>query len=285
MSQNQGMYSTGTSNANSSRMNDEIKRLQQLQRLRAATAACPFPSTSPGGGLFSSNTQSESALNQGFRGSPGMGSSTHPMLASLLAAQQQQQEETRLMLLQHQLRMNSSNPMASQQAFFQGSAALPMLGNSALPTPSALAHQQQDNRPICRVGAIEPFPEKLMRLLQEVEKAGQGDIISFINNGRGFAIHKPDAFFKTIVPLYFRHSRLSSFKRQLNLYGFEQINIGPYRGGYYHEMFNRDQPELCRRMRRVAVKVQGANSQKKKAKEESEKKEQVEHAKVKKEEG
>ena len=123
-----------------------------------------------------------------------------------------------------------------------------------------------------------------MRLLLEVEKAGQGDIISFINNGRGFAIHKPDAFFKTIVPLYFRHSRLSSFKRQLNLYGFEQINIGPYRGGYYHEMFNRDQPELCRRMRRVAVKVQGANSQKKKAKEEAEKKEQEEQAKDKKKE-
>jgi len=106
-------------------------------------------------------------------------------------------------------------------------------------------------------------------MLTEVEQCGRGDVISFINNGRGFAIHKPDTFFKEIVPLYFRHSRLSSFKRQLNLYGFEQINIGPYRGGYYHEMFHRDNPETCRRMRRVAVKVAGAATQKKKEQEEA----------------
>jgi len=71
--------------------------------------------------------------------------------------------------------------------------------------------------------------------------------------------------------LYFRHSRLSSFKRQLNLYGFEQINIGPFRGGYYHENFHRDNPESCRRMRRVAVKVSGgATTQRNKKKKESE---------------
>lgn len=247
-------------------MSEEIKRLQQLQRFRAATAACPFPAPAPGGGLLSSNMQSDVGLNtQNY----GMNASTHPMLASLLAAQQQQQEETRLMLLQNQLRSNASSSAALQQRspILQRPAGLPMFNDVALPTPSFLAHHhqqlQQESRPMKGVGAIEPFPEKLHRMLLEVEKAGQSDIISFINNGRGFAIHKPDAFFKTIVPLYFRHSRLSSFKRQLNLYGFEQINIGPYRGGYYHEMFNRDNPGLCRRMRRVPVKVQGANSQRK----------------------
>ena len=28
-------------------------------------------------------------------------------------------------------------------------------------------------------------------MLMEVEQCGRGDVISFINNGRGFAIHKP----------------------------------------------------------------------------------------------
>jgi len=105
---------------------------------------------------------------------------------------------------------------------------------------------------------IEPFPEKLHRLLLEVEAAGRSDVISFVANGRAFAIHKPDKFFKEIVPLYFRQSRLSSFKRQLNLYGFELINTGPSRGGYFHELFVKDRPEMCRRMRRVAVKVSGS---------------------------
>ena len=92
--------------------------------------------------------------------------------------------------------------------------------------------------------------------------SGRSDVISFVANGRAFAIHKPDKFFKEIVPLYFRQSRLSSFKRQLNLYGFELINTGPSRGGYFHELFVKDRPELCRRMRRVAVKVSGSSNSK-----------------------
>jgi hypothetical protein len=121
-----------------------------------------------------------------------------------------------------------------------------------LPSPHELSLKDDTRR--MRGGVIEPFPEKLHRLLTEVEAAGRSDIISFIAGGKAFAIHKPDKFFKEVVPKYFRQSRLSSFKRQLNLYGFELINTGPARGGYYHEMFMKDRPELCRRMRRVAVK-------------------------------
>lgn len=123
-----------------------------------------------------------------------------------------------------------------------------------LPSPNALFSRDGTRR--MRGGVIEPFPEKLHRLLHEVEAAGRSDVISFIADGRAFAIHKPEKFSKEIVPHYFRQSRLSSFKRQLNLYGFELINSGPAKGGYYHKLFIKQQPELCRRMRRVAVKVQ-----------------------------
>ncbi|KAI2489296.1 DNA binding protein [Fragilaria crotonensis] len=123
-----------------------------------------------------------------------------------------------------------------------------------LPSPHELTLRDDTRR--MRGGVIEPFPEKLHRLLTEVEAAGRSDVISFIAGGKAFAIHKPDKFFDEIVPQYFRQSRLSSFKRQLNLYGFELINNGPTRGAYYHEMFVKDHPELCRRMRRVAVKLQ-----------------------------
>jgi hypothetical protein len=136
----------------------------------------------------------------------------------------------------------------------------------ALPSPHELTLRDDTRR--MRGGVIEPFPEKLHRLLTEVEGNGRSDVISFIASGKAFAIHKPDKFFKEIVPKYFRQSRLSSFKRQLNLYGFELINTGPARGGYYHEMFVKERPELCRRMRRVAVKLptnkpqDGANTSK-----------------------
>lgn len=166
----------------------------------------------------------------------------------------------------------NNNPMLMAAAAAAGGSAagnnaggllgVPQQGNaflSQLPTPHSLFLRQvgdginQERR--MRGGVIEPFPEKLHRLLLEVEAAGRADVISFVANGRAFAIHKPDAFFKEIVPLYFRQSRLSSFKRQLNLYGFELINVGPARGGYYHELFVREQPHLCRKMRRMAIKT------------------------------
>jgi hypothetical protein len=154
-------------------------------------------------------------------------------------------------MLQDQFIMNDSS------RFLMGSGIMPSTTSSSLPrqqllTPSELTFQTGRSM---RGGVIEPFPEKLHRLLVEVEAAGRADVISFVANGRAFMIHKPDRFFKEIVPKYFRQSQFSSFKRQLNLYGFEWINSGPYRGGYFHQSFLKDQPELCRKMRRIAVKT------------------------------
>jgi HSF-type DNA-binding len=103
-------------------------------------------------------------------------------------------------------------------------------------------------------GILEPFPEKLHRLLTETGVAGNSDIISFIQDGKAFAIHKPDKFFRDIVPEYFKQSRLSSFKRQLNLYGFEIITGGISRGGYFHKSFLKDRPDLCRQIKRRDIK-------------------------------
>ena len=105
-------------------------------------------------------------------------------------------------------------------------------------------------------GMLEPFPEKLHRLLTEVEAAGHSDVISFVQYGKAFSIHKPDKFFLEIVPAYFQQSHLSSFKRQLNLYGFELIARGPSRGAYFHASFQKDRAELCRHIRRRDVKFE-----------------------------
>jgi HSF-type DNA-binding len=53
---------------------------------------------------------------------------------------------------------------------------------------------------------------------------------------------------------YFRQSKLTSFQRQLNLYGFNRLSQGRDRGGYYHECFLRGKPFLAARMSRVKVK-------------------------------
>jgi len=104
-----------------------------------------------------------------------------------------------------------------------------------------------------RGGVTEPFPEKLHRMLLEIEKDGNGHIISFFPHGRSFGIHDTDSFEEKIMPKYFKQSRLSSFQRQLNLYGFTRIVSGPDSGGYYHELFLKGRPALCTHMRRVGI--------------------------------
>lgn len=104
-----------------------------------------------------------------------------------------------------------------------------------------------------RGGVTEPFPEKLHRMLSEIDNAGNADIASFYPHGRAFGIHDQDRFVREIMPKYFKQTRLSSFLRQLNLYGFTRIVLGPDAGGYFHELFLKGRPTLCAHMRRVGV--------------------------------
>ena len=67
-------------------------------------------------------------------------------------------------------------------------------------------------------------------------------------HGRCFVIHKPREFVDQVMPEYFRQSKLTSFQRQLNLYGFRRLTTGADRGGYYHEMFLKHKLFLCQGM-------------------------------------
>lgn len=133
-------------------------------------------------------------------------------------------------------------------------------GRKAAPQSSiALPSEARGKRPVdahpaltgVARGILEPFPERLHRLLTEVESAGHSNIVSFTDDGKAFKILKPDEFFHKIVPIYFNQTKLSSFKRQLNLYGFELITHGKAKGGYYHKYFLRDEPDLARQIRRT----------------------------------
>lgn len=104
-----------------------------------------------------------------------------------------------------------------------------------------------------RGGVTEPFPERLHRLLKEIADDGNGDVISFLGHGRAFAIHKPDKFVSEIITKYFKQKSLSSFQRQLNLYGFKRVASGRDAGAYYHDLFLQGRPNMCLLMRRVGL--------------------------------
>lgn len=99
-----------------------------------------------------------------------------------------------------------------------------------------------------------PFPFKLHLILTEIEKDGKDHIISWLPHGRAFAVHKQGLFQADIMPKYFKQSKITSFHRQLNLYGFQRVTQGRDCGSYYNEYFLRGKPYLTRKIIRIKVK-------------------------------
>ena len=60
--------------------------------------------------------------------------------------------------------------------------------------------------------------------------------ITWMPHGRAFRVNVPKRFEHTIAPLYFGHSRYSTFLCQLNDHGFKYITQGTDRNTFYHEV-------------------------------------------------
>jgi hypothetical protein len=103
------------------------------------------------------------------------------------------------------------------------------------------------------------FPLKLYEMLSTIEQDGFSHIVSWQPHGRCFVVHKPDEF-KDILPRYFKLSKVASFQRQLNLYGFTRLTRGNDKGGYYNELFLRGKLFLVHRIQRVKVKGTGVRA-------------------------
>jgi hypothetical protein len=115
-------------------------------------------------------------------------------------------------------------------------------------------HQQQKQSKRCKKRAIF-FPLKLHDMLDKAVTDNYAHIVSWQPHGRSFLIHKPKEFEKIVLPLCnYKLTKLSSFQRQLNLYGFERITIGRDRGGYYHERFLKNKHGLANKIERIQVK-------------------------------
>ena len=98
------------------------------------------------------------------------------------------------------------------------------------------------------------FPIKLHKMLDEVDR----DVVSWLPHGRAFRVNDTETFVEDVLPAYgFNQTKITSFYRQLNLYGFSRMIKGPDAGGYYHECFLRGKPNLIDGMVRVKVKGGG----------------------------
>ncbi|KAM7283949.1 heat shock factor protein isoform X1 [Ixodes scapularis] len=70
---------------------------------------------------------------------------------------------------------------------------------------------------------VNNVPAFLVKLWKLVEDENCNDLISWNENGQSFIIHNQTQFAKELLPLYFKHSNMASFIRQLNMYGFRKV--------------------------------------------------------------
>ena len=117
--------------------------------------------------------------------------------------------------------------------------------------------QQQQQGKRRRGGVSVAFPMKLHAMLDQIEQDGLAHVISWQPHGRCFVVHKPKQFVDEVLQKYFKQSKMTSFQRQLNLYGFQRLTRGHDAGGYYHELFLRGKTFLCKQMTRTKVKGTG----------------------------
>ena len=100
----------------------------------------------------------------------------------------------------------------------------------------------------------ESFPSRLHRLLREANERGHDHICRFTSDGTKFQILHTKSFEDQVLPRYFRHGSIDSFKRLLRMYSWQRVEGTWMQGTFEHPMFRRDAPELCLHMERKEKK-------------------------------
>ena len=101
-----------------------------------------------------------------------------------------------------------------------------------------------------------PFVRKTFALVSDNDT---NSIITWTESEKSFVILNAVSFEKQILPLFFKHSNLSSFIRQLNTYRFNKVSCSHEGLEFSHPHFQRGKPELLRLIRRGKRQNRPAN--------------------------
>lgn len=93
-------------------------------------------------------------------------------------------------------------------------------------------------------------PSFLLKTYEIVDDPAYDDIVSWNKAGDAFVIYKTNEFCEKILPMYFKHKNLSSFVRQLNMYGFHKTKYKNNEQCFTHKFFRKDNKKLLLQMKR-----------------------------------
>jgi hypothetical protein len=106
-------------------------------------------------------------------------------------------------------------------------------------------HKQPNVKRTKNDKARKKFPQKLLEILETPEHSA---ILKWLPGGKAFVIMDRKRFTSDILPKYLKHAKFTSFTRKLFRWKFVTVPHGPFMGVYYHELFRRDRPALCKLM-------------------------------------
>lgn len=100
------------------------------------------------------------------------------------------------------------------------------------------------------------FPFKLYSMLQLTDVTGTGGSsnVTWLSHGRAFRILDEREFMRVNVPMYFKQTKIRSFYRQLNLWGYKRLMDGVDAGAWYNEFFLKGNPQEMHKMLRIKIK-------------------------------
>ncbi|KAG7387602.1 hypothetical protein PHYBOEH_008219 [Phytophthora boehmeriae] len=97
------------------------------------------------------------------------------------------------------------------------------------------------------VKEVAPF----LRSLRQILEAESKSILRWTSDGRAFEIHDMQRLTSTVLPKYFKHSKYTSFQRQLNYFNFRKwTKSKAVVCTFSNPNFVRDQPALAWRITR-----------------------------------
>ena len=90
----------------------------------------------------------------------------------------------------------------------------------------------------------------LLQLFKICEDRQVHTTIRWSLDGLSFEVLNKQHFEKAILPVFFRHSNMNSFVRQLNMYDFHKRRRSLHDIIFYHPFFVKDRPDLLCQIKR-----------------------------------
>jgi len=88
-------------------------------------------------------------------------------------------------------------------------------------------------------GRSVPFPLRLLQMIRK-EAIMNPSVVRWSDDGNVFFVDDEKSFINDTLPRYgFKASKMQSFQRNLNIYGFTRLSKGPFSSGYVHPEFGR----------------------------------------------